>query len=116
MNDISDSAGKIIVIIRLIDGIASQVDAPAGKATGGSDDGVESVGYVSQLINELTVPAREQAQGMDQINKAVIHLDSVTQQNASLFEEIATASQSMVQRFVPLQRAVEVFKLSRFAA
>lgn len=80
------------------------------------NDIVNSVDDASRLVNEPTMLTHEQTQGMDQINKAVIHLGSVTQHHAVLVEETVTVSESMMQQSAQLHLAVEVFKLSRSAA
>lgn len=44
---------------------------------------------------EITPASREQAQGIEQVNKAVTDLDKVVQQNASGAEESASASEEL---------------------
>jgi methyl-accepting chemotaxis protein len=50
---------------------------------------------VTEFINEIAAASGEQAQGIDQINKAVAEMDKVTQQNAATAEESASASEEM---------------------
>jgi methyl-accepting chemotaxis protein len=50
---------------------------------------------ISQLINEISGASIEQAQGLDQINKAVTEMDMVTQQNAAGAEESASAAEEL---------------------
>jgi methyl-accepting chemotaxis protein len=47
------------------------------------------------LVGEITAASNEQAQGIEQINKAVTQMDTVTQQNAANAEESAAASEEM---------------------
>jgi len=47
------------------------------------------------LVNEIASASKEQATGLDQINKAVAEMDKVTQQNASGAEESASAAEEM---------------------
>ena len=47
------------------------------------------------LIQEVNGAAGEQAQGIEQINKAVSEMDKVVQQNAANAEESASASEEM---------------------
>ncbi len=58
-------------------------------------DIVDSFTGVSELISEIAAASREQAAGIEQINKAVLQLDEVTQQNAALVEEAAAASENL---------------------
>jgi methyl-accepting chemotaxis protein len=62
----------------------------------------EAFGEVSQgsskaaeLVGEIAAASREQAQGIDQINRAVSEMDKVTQQNAANAEESASASEEL---------------------
>jgi methyl-accepting chemotaxis protein len=54
-----------------------------------------SSGKAAQLVGEITAASNEQAQGIDQINRAVTEMDKVTQQNAANAEESAAASEQM---------------------
>ncbi len=53
------------------------------------------VAKTSDLVNEIAAASQEQAQGVDQINKAVSQMDKVTQQNAAAAEESASASEEL---------------------
>jgi methyl-accepting chemotaxis protein len=50
---------------------------------------------VAELVGEISAASSEQAQGIDQINRAVSEMDKVTQQNAANAEESAAASEEM---------------------
>ena len=50
---------------------------------------------VANLINEIATASIEQAQGIEQINKAVADMDKVVQQNAANAEESASVSEEM---------------------
>jgi len=54
-----------------------------------------NVGKMKQLISEVAAATGEQSQGIEQINTAVSHLDSVTQSNAASSEEAASASEEL---------------------
>jgi methyl-accepting chemotaxis protein len=56
---------------------------------------VEISSKVGKLIDEIAAASQEQAQGIEQINKAVAEMDKVTQQNAANAEESAAAAQQM---------------------
>ncbi len=61
---------------------------------------VGSVERSCQLVGEISAASLEQAQGVEQLNKAVCEMDKVVQQNAANAEESASASQDMnVQGF-----------------
>ncbi len=58
-------------------------------------DIVLAVKKVSDIIGEISTASDEQASGIAQINQAVTSMDKMTQQNASLVEEAATAADSL---------------------
>ena len=46
------------------------------------------------LVAEIDHGAGEQLTGISQVNEAVAHMDSITQQNAAMVEETSTATAS----------------------
>ncbi len=72
---------------------------------------VASVQRVTDIIGEITAATQEQREGIDQINVAVTHLDQMTQQNAALVEEAASAAESLKDQSVRLSGEVGVFRL-----
>ena len=74
-------------------------------------DIVGAVKKVSDIVAEIAAAAREQASGIEQVNKAILQMDQATQQNAALVEETATASQAMGDQAKELQKLMGFFKL-----
>lgn len=72
---------------------------------------VSSIVQVSTIISEISIAGKEQTQGIDQINQAVIGMDNVTQQNAALVEEAAAGAQSLQETASELAQLVSEFKL-----
>src|SRR3989344_173874 len=72
---------------------------------------VSSVQRVTDIIGEISAAAQEQRDGIDQINVAVGHLDQMTQQNAALVEEAASAAESLKDQSGKLAEEVTVFKV-----
>ena len=72
---------------------------------------VENARNVTNIISEITAASQEQTAGIEQINQAIIQMDDVTQQNASLVEQAAAASQSLQDQANTLTRIVSIFKL-----
>ena len=56
---------------------------------------LEAVQTVTDKVAEISAASEEQSSGIDEINKAVSQLDEVTQQNAALVEEAASAAESL---------------------
>ena len=50
---------------------------------------------MGELVGEVAAASTEQAQGIDQVNKAVAEMDKVVQQNAANAEESAAASEEL---------------------
>ncbi len=72
---------------------------------------VQSVNRVATLINEMTLAGHEQEAGIEQVNQAVIELDSMTQQNAALVEQAAAAAASLEHQASALARLAASFQL-----
>jgi methyl-accepting chemotaxis protein len=62
-------------------------------------------------VAEITAASTEQSSGIDQVNQAVMQMDTVTQQNASLVEEAAAAAESMQNQARTLADLVSIFKI-----
>ncbi len=56
---------------------------------------VEIAHRVAGLIDEIAAATREQSQGIDQLSKAVLDMQKVTQENSASAEESASASREM---------------------
>jgi methyl-accepting chemotaxis protein len=68
---------------------------------------VASVKKVAAIVGEITTASTEQADGIDQVSRAVIMMDEGTQQNAALVEQAAAASESIVQQVRELNSSVQ---------
>ena len=66
----------------------------------------------AQLISDVAVATEEQMIGMEQISKAVMELDKMTQQNAALVEEVSSLSEEVLNRAKEMKDAVNLFKVS----
>jgi methyl-accepting chemotaxis protein len=72
---------------------------------------VSSVHGAARMITDISTSAAEQSIGIDQVNKAVIQLDEITQQNASLVEEANVASSSLGDLTLELAEAIAKFQI-----
>ncbi|EOV0996072.1 methyl-accepting chemotaxis protein [Edwardsiella piscicida] len=80
------------------------------------DNVVRSVVRVTDIMGEISSASEEQSRGIEQVAQAVTQMDQVTQQNAALVEEAASATQSLEAQADVLSRAVATFRLSGDAA
>ncbi|WP_292040937.1 methyl-accepting chemotaxis protein [Massilia sp. UBA6681] len=88
----------------------------AGRAGATMNGIVDSIGRVTAIMGEIVDSSKEQASGIQQVHRAVSDMDSVTQQNATLVEESAAATESMKEEAARLAQLVAVFKLAAKAA
>jgi methyl-accepting chemotaxis protein len=72
---------------------------------------VLSVKKVSDIVAEIAAASREQSSGIEQVNKAVMQMDEMTQQNAALVEQATAASQSMADQARDLTKMMERFQV-----
>jgi methyl-accepting chemotaxis protein len=66
-----------------------------------------SANKVGDLVGEIAAASREQAQGIEQVNRAVGEMDKVVQQNAANSEESASGAEEMNAQAEKLKRIVE---------
>lgn len=62
---------------------------------------------MSDLVGEISVASREQAEGVEQINKTIFEMESITQTNAASAEESAAASEEMKYQALRLEQIVD---------
>jgi methyl-accepting chemotaxis protein len=62
-------------------------------------------------MQKITVASQEQTGGIEQINRTITNMELTTQQNATLVEEAAAASEAMREKASELAQLVAVFKL-----
>jgi len=67
----------------------------------------ENSSKVGELVGEIAAASKEQAQGIDQVNKAVSEMDSVTQKNAATAEESASAAEELSAQSSVMLEVVE---------
>jgi methyl-accepting chemotaxis protein len=72
---------------------------------------VEQAYKVSGLISEIGVTTEQQGHGINQINDAIVQLDQVTQQNAALVEESASAAESLSDQAEKRVSLMSVFRI-----
>lgn len=72
---------------------------------------VSAVTRVTDIMGEIASASDEQSRGIDQVGQAVAEMDRVTQQNASLVEESASAAAALEEQAARLNQTVAVFKV-----
>lgn len=103
-------------IKELIESSMHFVEAGANQAEGVGQNITrmnEAVRQVTDLIDEISVAAQEQSQGIEQVHLAVNQMDDVTQQNAALVQEASSASVSLMEQASSLNQLVSAFTISK---
>ena len=73
---------------------------------------MEAVERVARVFEDVHHSANEQKQGVAQIAEAIANLDSITQQNAAMVEEMAAASVSLDEQVQVVHGTIRVFRLT----
>ncbi len=66
----------------------------------------ENAKSMSSMISEITHASKEQAQGIQEINKAISQLDQVTQQNSAVAQQSSSQAEELHSQAAELQSAV----------
>jgi methyl-accepting chemotaxis protein len=101
---IQDSVGKVTEGTKLVD--------ESGKALA---EIVVRVKKVTDVMAEIASSSREQASGIEQVNKAITMMDDVTQQNAALVEEASAAAQALTEQASNLTQLIARYKVGEGA-
>jgi len=101
-------------IKQLIDDAAKKIETgylQTDSASKTMSESLSAVQSVNQLVSEVSHSAREQLLAISQVNTAVVQMESITQQNAALVEEIAAAASSVQGQAEVMTSTVDVFRL-----
>lgn len=74
-------------------------------------DIVGSIKRLSDNVAEIAAASLEQSEGISQVNRSVVQMDEMTQQNGALVEEATAASESVDDQAAELRKLVSFFKL-----
>ncbi|HWJ34899.1 MAG TPA: methyl-accepting chemotaxis protein [Steroidobacteraceae bacterium] len=102
---IQDSVIKVSDGARLVD--------DSGKVLSEIVTGVKKV---TDVMAEIAASSMEQASGIEQVNKAVTSMDSVTQQNAALVEQASAAAHTLTEQAANLTEMISRYRLDKNAA
>jgi methyl-accepting chemotaxis protein len=102
---IQDSVGKVTEGTRLV--------GESGKVLGEIVTGVKKV---TDVMAEIASASREQASGIERVNKAITVMDEVTQQNAALVEEAAAAAHTLSEQASNLAQLISRYRLGESSA
>lgn len=72
---------------------------------------LDAVDKVTVVLAEISTSSKEQALGVAQINEAVSQMDTMTQQNAAMVEELAATAQSLSGQATEVNSSMRLFRL-----
>lgn len=93
--------------------VAKTGAAATGEARERKAEALAAVQRVSSVLGEISTAAEEQQTGISQVNAAVAHMDSITQENAAMVEALAAAAQSLRGQVHSVSNSMRLFRLAR---
>ena len=108
------SAGAAKEIKKLINESAGEIEAGTGMAESAGSTMramLQHVHDVAGILGQIHTASAGQAEGVNQVSRAIAEIDLSTQQNAAMVEEAAAAAASMRQQAAELSALVATFKL-----
>ena len=107
------AANEIKALVETSVGNAARGMQLAGNSGGTIEKVCGSVQQVSDLIGAIALASDEQSEGIQQINGAIVQLDTVTQQNAAMVQRVTAAATAFENEAAQLIEVVGAFKTDR---
>jgi methyl-accepting chemotaxis protein len=113
------SADAAREIKSLIEGSVAEVSSGGRQAAGAGraiDEIVVNVQTMGELVGEIASASGQQSAGVDEINRAIVQLEGVTQRNASVVQDAAERAKTFQDEARRLTELVARFRIARGAA
>ena len=85
--------------------------AQTQTALGRMEEALQAVGKVGTVLEEISTASSEQTLGIAQINEAITQMDSLTQQNAAMVEELAATARALQGQTAEVSNSMRLFRL-----
>lgn len=72
-----------------------------------------SMSEVSEMVSDISEATSEQAEGIDQVNAAVLSMDDLTQKNALVIHSVEESSHELLEHVASLREEVGKFRVSQ---
>lgn len=82
------------------------------EVTGLTHESLRHAQSVNTMLGDISQAARTQLSGIGQVNEAVMDMDSVTQQNAAMVEELAAAASVLDGQITVITDSMRIFRLN----
>lgn len=76
---------------------------------------VDSVRKVTEMVTEIEAASREQAAGIEQINTAIQHMDSITQDDAQMAQQLMSTGTALQVQSEQMLAAISSFSMNKAA-
>jgi aerotaxis receptor len=76
-------------------------------------EAIEAVTKVGTALDQISRASGEQKAGIAQVSEAVAHMDTITQHNAALVEQLAVAAHSLQRQAQGVSDSMRLFRLRR---
>ena len=100
------------LIMRSVEKVESGSEM-VGRSGETLDKIVASVSEVRQLMDAIATAGQEQATGVEGINRSMVDMDGITQKNATMVEEMSSASKTMRVEVQSLVEELSFFKIGQ---
>jgi aerotaxis receptor len=109
----AEAAKSIRALVGEADSRVAQGNVCTDDAKAHLHGAIDSVRQVSTALDEISASAVEEKLSISQINEAVVHMDSLTQQNSALVEQIAAAAHSLQLQSEGVNNSMRLFRLQK---
>ena len=72
---------------------------------------LDAVSHVNAVLSEISHASSEQTLGISQVHEAIAQMDSITQQNAAMVEELAATAKSLESQVSAVSDSMRLFRL-----
>lgn len=109
----ADAVRDIRSIIAQSSARVEQGSAHSRDAHERMDEALTSVTRVDAVLGEINSSSQQQEIGVAQVNEAVAQMDSITQSNAAMVEELTASAKSLESQVDAVDRSMKIFRLTR---
>jgi len=108
----SSAAAKDIKMLIVDSGnqVTDGVDL-VNKAGGSLAEIVGAINKVTEIVAQIASASNEQSTAIDEVNKAVVEMDQVTQQNSALVKQNAATAKALEEQTHEMSERIAFFKL-----
>jgi methyl-accepting chemotaxis protein len=109
----AEAAKEIKGLIEHSAGNVAEGSKLVGEAGAIIEEIVVAVQKVTEVVAQIAQASREQSAGVQEINKAIVQMEGVTQQNAALVEQATASTLAFEEQAAHLFAAIDRFRIAR---